>query len=90
MVVAPLAVVEVNAVFALPRTITGFDAALFFTAGFAAGLGAGFATVLLVFSGDFFGDLEATLGADFLVAGLTFFTADFLIGFFAVFFAGTG
>lgn len=88
--VAPLAVVEVSAVFALPRTMIGFDAALFLIVGFTIGL--------MLFAADFFADFGAALGADFftdfgadfLAVGFAFLIAVFLTDFFAVFFAGTG
>ena len=92
MVVAPLAVVEVSAVFAFPRTITGFEAALFLISGF---FGAGFFATVFV---DFFtADFEVLFFAALLdfatfFAGLlaTFFLAGFAADFDFGFFAGTG
>lgn len=82
MVVAPLAVVLVSAVFALPLTIMGFDEAGGLRIGFAAGFAAGFLATAFLTAGFF--------AADFLAgAALLFFTlaaADFFEDFD---FAGT-
>ena len=80
--------VEVKAVFAFPRTITGLVAALFFTIGRAAGFFAaiGFALATTFFAGFFAGFLAAGFLAIFFGATF-FFGPDFD---FALFFAGTG
>lgn len=93
---APLAVVEVRAVFALPRTITGFDeAGGFLAATLAAGLmldfaGAFFANLFV--AADFFATtFLAIFLALFLTAGLAF--DDFEAALFLLligFFFGTG
>lgn len=80
--------VEVKAVLALPRTITGLVAALFFTIGRANGFfeAGAFALAAIFFAGVLAGFLAAGFLA--IVFGATFFLGpDFD---FALFFAGTG